>query len=231
MVIGKLWSGRGNSCTFGFEISSAMLFPNLQDYCNSLPHFSTFGPGRVALLDPLAGYISQNLKTGVPVRLVFICTHNSRRSHYGQVWAKVAAELHGISPVETFSGGTEITACNPRTVAALERAGIRAQAITEGDNPVYLLQYAGGVNPVVAFSKIYDQAPNPDSGFAAVMTCAQAAANCPFVPGAEKRFSITYEDPKISDGTAAEAAVYDARCRQVAAEMFYVFGRVQEKIT
>lgn len=181
---------------------------------------------RRALLDPLAEYISKKQAAGEVVRLIFICTHNSRRSHFGQVWAQVAAQHFGIAPVECYSGGTETTACNPRTVAALERAGIRAKQITGGENPVFLLQYADGVNPMAAFSKVYDQAPNPTEGFAAVMTCSQAEENCPYVPGAEKRFSITYNDPKNADGTPEEEAEYDARCRQVAAEMAYVFGRL-----
>lgn len=205
------------------------MYPNLEQYCAELTDFSGIAPERKARLDSLAEYIAQKLKAGEPARLTFICTHNSRRSHFGQVWAQIAAHYYGLAPVECFSGGTETTACNPRTVAALERSGIRVQAITTGANPVYLFQYADGVNPIAAFSKIYDQAPNPTSGFAAVMTCSQAEENCPFVAGAEKRFSLTYDDPKESDGTAEESAVYDARCRQVAGEMFYVFGQVVHK--
>ncbi len=202
------------------------MFPPLQQYLAALADFSEIPSERRVLLDALTTYIRRQRDNGAPVRLIFICTHNSRRSHFGQVWAQVAAHYHGVRPVECFSGGTETTACNPRTVAALERAGIRVQAITAGENPVYLFQYADGVPPLAAFSKIYDQAPNPHTGFAAVMTCSQAEENCPFVPGAERRFSLTYEDPKISDGTAEESTVYDERCRQIAREMLYVFGNV-----
>ncbi|MBL7798757.1 MAG: protein-tyrosine-phosphatase [Saprospiraceae bacterium] len=200
-----------------------MLFPKIADYLSALP--TDIPTDRRALLDPLAEYISRKRAAGEVVRLIFICTHNSRRSHFGQVWAQVAALYFGIGPVECYSGGMETTACNPRTVAALERAGIRVKQITTGENPVLLLQYADGVNPLAAFSKVYNQAPNPTQGFAAVMTCSQAEENCPYVAGAEKRFSITYDDPKIADGTPEEEAVYDARCRQVAAEMAYVFGK------
>ena len=204
-----------------------MLFPALEQYLASLSGFDALPAERKTLLEPLAVYIREKQLAGLPVKLIFICTHNSRRSHFGQVWAQVAAHHFGITPVECFSGGTETTACNPRTVAALERAGIGAQAITGGENPVYLFRYADGINPVAAFSKVYDQAPNPRKGFAAVMTCSQAEENCPFVPGAEKRFSVMYDDPKASDGSPDEAAVYDARCRQIAAEMLYVFDRVK----
>lgn len=201
-----------------------MMFSTLTAYIETLS--ADLPAERRAVLDPVADYIARKLLSGAPVRLVFICTHNSRRSHFGQVWAQVMAHYFGIGPVECFSGGTETTACNPRTVAALERAGIRAQRITEGENPIYLLQYADGIHPIAAFSKVYDQAPNPMSGFAAVMTCSQAEENCPFVAGAEKRFSLLYEDPKAADDTPEEAAVYDARCQQIAAEMRYLFNHV-----
>jgi len=199
------------------------MFEPIIEYLESVP--AEIPAERRAVLDPLADYIAQKHQSGAVARLVFICTHNSRRSHFGQVWAQVAAHLYGVAPVECYSGGTETTACNPRTVAALERAGIRAQRITDGDNPVFLLQYAPGVNPVAAFSKTYDQPPNPTSGFAAVMTCSHAEENCPFVSGAEKRFSVMYDDPKAADDTPEEAATYDARCRQIAAEMLYLFRK------
>ncbi len=197
------------------------MFLKIADYLSALP--TDIPAERRAVLDPLVDYISQKLAAGGVARLVFICTHNSRRSHFGQVWAQVAALHFGVGPVECYSGGTETTACNPRTVSALERAGIRAKQITGGENPVILLQYADGLNPIAAFSKVYDQSPNPTRGFAAVMTCSQAEENCPFVAGAEKRFSVMYEDPKIADGTPEEVAVYDARCREIATEMAYVF--------
>lgn len=204
-----------------------MLFPDLERYLSALSDFNKITAERKGVLKPLADFIREKQLTGLPVKLIFICTHNSRRSHFGQVWAQIAAYHYGIEPIDCFSGGTETTACNPRTVAALERAGIEAQAITQSGNPVYLFRYADGVNPSAAFSKVYNQAPNPGKDFAAVMTCSQAEENCPFIPGASKRFSIMYEDPKTSDGTPDETAVYDARCRQIAAEMLYVFYQVK----
>jgi arsenate reductase len=206
----------------------AMLFSRIETYLDALADFSTVSAERRAVLEPLAAYIREKQAAGLPLKLIFICTHNSRRSHLGQVWAQVAALRYGVAPVDCFSGGTETTACNPRTVAALERAGLEAQPVTAGDNPVWLLRYADGVPPLAAFSKVYDQAPNPRRDFAAVMTCSHAEENCPFVPGAEKRFSVMYDDPKAADGTPEEAAVYDARCRQIAAEMLYVFYRAAQ---
>ncbi len=165
----------------------------------------------------------------LPVSLTFICTHNSRRSHFGQVWAQIAALASGVGNVRCFSGGTEVTACNPRTVAALERAGLVAQKGSEDKNPVYELHFAESSPPVRAFSKVYDQAPNPTKGFAAIMTCGQAEQNCPYIPGAERRFPLLYSDPKEADDTPLESRTYDDRCRQIATEMKYVFALTSRK--
>ena len=201
------------------------MIPLVKQYLDSLDTASV-PDVRKALLQPLADYIWMQVASGAVARLTFICTHNSRRSHLAQLWAAAAAQYCGVGPVACFSGGTEVTACNPRAIAALSRAGVQAQAITAGENPVYLLLYAHGVNPLVAFSKVYDQAPNPQTKFAAIMTCSDAEENCPFIPGAEQRFSIAYEDPKAFDGTPEEAAGYDARCRQIATEMLWMFQQV-----
>lgn len=58
------------------------------------------------------------------------------------------------------------------------------------------------------------------------MTCSDAERNCPFVPGAEKRIAITYDDPKAFDGTESQAAKYVERATQIATELFYVFSQL-----
>ncbi|WP_247237488.1 protein-tyrosine-phosphatase [Telluribacter sp. SYSU D00476] len=203
------------------------MYPSVLNYIKSLD-LSTIPAERRAALDQLTDYVREKVGKEEPVRLTYICTHNSRRSHLGQVWAQVAAIYHDIPGVTTYSGGTETTACNPRTIAAFERAGLQVSQTTEGDNPVYHLAYNEALPPVVAFSKVYDQEPNPTVGFAAIMTCSHAEENCPYIPGAERRLSITYTDPKEADDTPAEAATYDERCRQIATEMMYVFAGVSK---
>lgn len=190
--------------------------------------FGGISVGRKAVLDEAAAFVASGLKEGGEARLTFICTHNSRRSHLAQVWAQVAARYYGIEGVRTFSGGTEATACNIRTVRALRRAGLSVADLTGGDNPVYLVQYAEGAPAIRAFSKVYDAEGNPKEGFAAMMCCDHADEACPLVRGASGRFSVHYVDPKKGDGTPGEGAGYDERCRQIAGEMFYLMSRVKK---
>lgn len=181
---------------------------------------------RKALLEPLVAYIKAKLEQGKPVNLNFICTHNSRRSQFTQVWAQVAAYYYGIE-IHAYSGGVEVTACNERTIASLKRAGFQISA--EGaENPKYQVSYTSEKSPLVLFSKLYDDSINPTSEFAAVMTCDHADANCPFIPGTEARVPLLYEDPKAFDDTELEAEKYDERSLQIATELFYVFSCLRD---
>lgn len=199
---------------------------SLDQYVQDLiPDTTSIPEERKIALDSLANYIHRSATALESAKLTFICTHNSRRSHMSQLWAAAAAAHYGLGDkVLTYSGGTESTAFNPRAVAAMERAGWQVES-ADGDNPRYKLRYAENSPALECFSKKYDDSYNPQSHFAAVMTCSHADENCPFVPGADYRISIPYEDPKASDGTAEESAVYDERCRQIAVEMFYLMAR------
>lgn len=179
---------------------------------------------RQAELQTLADAINASQKEHKRASLLFICTHNSRRSHMSQIWAAVAARHYGVSNIHTYSGGTESTAFNPRAVAAVQRAGFRIDKTTDDANPIYHVRYADDAAPLTCFSKVYDDAPNPKEGFIAVMTCDSANEACPIVRGAAKRIGITYEDPKVADETPGEAAKYDERCAQIGREMLYVFS-------
>ena len=182
---------------------------------------------RQELLEQLGKYVREKRIASVPTQLTFLCTHNSRRSHLSQIWAKVAADHYQLNEVSTFSGGTEATAMNERVVASLRRTGfeINADGGTD-DNPIYLVSYATNRSPLECFSKVYDQTPNPKENFAAVMTCSSADQACPVVPGCDARLPIRYEDPKISDDTEREAEIYDERSRQICREMLYAMSRV-----
>lgn len=200
------------------------LLPALEATVKNLP-VTSITPQRKKVLQPLIDYVQAKKDSNEPVHLNFICTHNSRRSQFSQIWAQTAADYHGIA-IHACSGGVEVTAFNERAVASIERAGFSVTKKGEG-NPQYLVHHSASGEPIVAFSKVYDDPANAAAGFAAVMTCSHADENCPFIPGAEARLAIRYEDPKAFDGTPEEAARYDERSLQIGAEMFYVFSQIR----
>lgn len=207
------------------------MFSTLHQYIESvLTEFDQIPSNRQSQLNELSQFIQNQLQTEKKVLLNFICTHNSRRSHFGQVWAAIAAVYFQIPHVQTFSGGTEATACNVRSVGALQRTGLEVKLkgkMQESQNPFYQVFFAEHIPPMLCFSKVYNDAFNPSNGFAAIMTCNHADENCPVVLGALQRFTITYQDPKVADDTPQEKAKYDERCRQIAREMFYTFAKVK----
>ncbi len=203
------------------------LYPEIERYLSEVAsEVGRIPDDRSQALDRLAGFIAARATAGRPSRLTFICTHNSRRSQLAQIWARAAAAHLGVPAVETYSGGTEATAFNPRAVAAMRRAGFRIDDPDGGDNPVYRVRFADGAEPMECFSKLYHQAPNPEREFCAVMTCSAADTTCPVVLGAAERISLPYDDPGFFDGSDREAAAYDERCRQIAREMLAVFSKV-----
>lgn len=184
-------------------------------------------PGRKSTLQPLVDYIQGKITDGLDININFICTHNSRRSHLSQVWAQIAAAHYKIPRVICYSGGTEETALFPKIAETFENQGIEVMTISGGSNPIYALKYDQNALPIIGFSKKYDSPFNPESQFAAIMTCSQADGGCPFISGAEKRIPITFEDPKISDNTEQQHEVYNSRSLEIASEMFYVFSQIK----
>lgn len=204
------------------------LHPTLAQYVESLQaELASIPEERRQTLDRIAEFVAAERAAGRTAKLVFICTHNSRRSHMSQIWATSAAAWYGIEGVEAYSGGTEASAFNPRAVAALQRAGFALDEQPTGDNPHYRLGYSPERPPIEAFSKVFSAPTNPNAEFAAIMNCSEADEACPLVPGATLRISLAYDDPKQADGTPEEQARYDERCRQIAAEMFYLFSQVE----
>ena len=202
------------------------MYPRLERYIGrTLQNIDEIPGERKRALTRISAFVATKRAAGEVAELVFICTHNSRRSQMGQLWAAAGAAHFKIDGVLAYSGGTEATAFNPRAVAAMQKAGFVIEN-PGGDNPRYQVTFDEDGPVIECFSKTYDDAVNPATRFAAIMTCSDADEACPVVIGAALRTPIRYEDPKISDGTPEETTAYDARCLQIATEMLYLFSRV-----
>ena len=206
--------------------NSKNLYPLIQDTINILSA-EKISVVRKAKIQGLVDYIQMKIKLAEEINLNFICTHNSRRSQLAQLWAQTAAWYYDV-PVNCYSGGVEETAFNERAVASIQRAGFKVTS-TEGENPQYKVSFSKETDPLVMYSKLYDDSTNPSSNFAAIMTCSHADENCPLIPGAEKRIPLLYDDPKDFDGTVEEQKKYDERSRQIATELFYVFAQITKQ--
>lgn len=183
---------------------------------------------RKAILQPLIDFIQLKVNQSADVNLNFICTHNSRRSHLCQIWSQLAALYYQIPKTYCYSGGTEATALYPKVVEILKEEGMEIKIIADTANPIYAIKFDQNAIPLVAFSKKYDNNFNPQSQFVAIMTCSQADRECPYIPNAEKRIPVTFEDPKIADNTDQQDEIYKTRSLEIASQMFYVFSQIKK---
>src|SRR6266850_5467698 len=208
--------------------SNTNLLPTLRPYVKEVVNeLGMVSAERRVVLDEIASNLVAQIEAGRAAQMTFICTHNSRRSHMSQVWAQTAAYYYSLDKVHAFSGGTQATACNCRTVAAMRRVGFAIEDVTTGDNPLYFVRYADDRPPIRAYSKLYNADANPRRDFIALMTCSVADKTCPVVEGAVSRYAIHYADPRLCDDTPAETEAYNERCREIAREMFYIMSEVR----
>ncbi|MDX2174297.1 MAG: protein-tyrosine-phosphatase [Bacteroidota bacterium] len=203
------------------------MYNTIKKLCDTLvTQFENIPSERKLLLEKISEYISKKNATSKPINLIYICTHNSRRSHFGQIWATVAANYYSIKNVNSFSGGTEATAFNINAINALQNTGFTIKKINQEANSIYHVFFDDNEKPVVCFSKVYDDAQNPSKDFAAIMTCSEAEENCPFIPNVDLRIATTYNDPKEFDNTPLQSEKYKERCLQIASETLYVFSKL-----
>jgi len=181
---------------------------------------------RKPLLKELIKYIDSKRASKSEVHLKFICTHNSRRSQFCQIWAETASTYYN-KKVYCYSGGLEITEFNINAVNTIKKCGF--DVIKSGSkNPNYDLYYSDNkVKSISVFSKLYNDPVNKANSFAAVTTCADAEENCPFILNAEKRFFLQYNDPKSFDNLPDKIEKYNECCLQIASELFYIFRNIE----
>lgn len=212
------------------------LFPKLQAYAMGVTgDFGKIDSTRKMVLNQIAGEVFNQIQTQGKANLTVICTHNSRRSHIGQLWLSVAAVFYGVNQLNAFSGGTEATRFHSNAIDGLKRAGFKIATGGSGvqgrDNPTYTVNIGKNLPAFIAFSKRFDHRDNPKTGFAAILVCSEADEACPVVPGARARFSLPHNDPKHFDGTPAAQKAYDDTVKNIAIEMMYVVAKVKDQLT
>lgn len=185
-----------------------------------------------------AEFLSRRLTAGQSADAMFVCTHNSRRSQFAHVWAAVAASYFELDEIRCYSGGTEVTACNERTVASLKRFGFEIEKASNSSdqnyidtscaNPSYLVHFSNDRPPIECSSKLYTTPGLQD--FAAMMCCADVDDKCPLVQGAAARIAWHYEDPKVADDTDQESVRYDERSMQIGHDMVCLMAEVKRRL-
>jgi len=209
---------------------------------------------RLSILDNIANGINttnklDSDKLNEMTNLIFICTHNSRRSHLCDFWFAIGLEIFGkssgLNKYTSFSGGTEVVSCNTNIINTLVNTGFQVLNLkltyhsekidnelnNENDNNsnyIYKLNYHQ--TEKVLFSKKYNDINNPQKDFFAIMVCSDADTNCPVVLNSIDRFYLPFEDPKYSDNFDVYdncLDVYNQTSYLIALEMFYLVSKLK----
>ncbi len=118
-----------------------------------------------------------------PIRVLFVCTHNSARS----VMAEVLLRRRGGDAFEVSSAGTEPGAVRPLTLRVLQEGGFDTSGLRSKSVDEFLGQRFDYV----------------------ITVCDQARQACPVFPGSVESLHWGYEDPSQATGTEEERlAVY-----------------------
>jgi arsenate reductase (thioredoxin) len=127
-----------------------------------------------------------------PMRVLFLCTHNSSRSQMAEGLLRAwAGERY-----EAFSAGTEATEVRPLAIRAMEELGI---------------DIAGQSSKAV---QTFD-----GQGFDyAVTVCDDSKEACPYFPNAERQLHWSFEDPSAATGSDEERLAIFRRVRDQIAE-------------
>ncbi len=198
----------------------------LKVYLRNLQNeFEQINIERIQILNEISEYIIKKQSIG-EVKLVFICTHNSRRSHIAQIMSFASALFYNLQGIKTYSSGTEVSEFNPRAINALREVGISIVQKTDPPNPIYKVNFGDGSIEFDVFSKALNDPSLPKSDFLAIMVCDQANEACPVVFGSDEKIALPYEDPKNYDNTDLEEIKYKERVREIAREMLYIFSKL-----
>lgn len=80
---------------------------------------------RKQILDPLIDFIQQKTDKKEEIRLNFICTHNSRRSHFAQVWAQTMAHYFLSKMYSAIRAGRKQRHCSQSLPKHLKNQDLR----------------------------------------------------------------------------------------------------------
>ena len=144
--------------------------------------------------------------------IVFICTHNSRRSQFCEIWGNVFSKIYN-KKLNVYSAGLKKTSVYKGVIFSLSRTGLKIS----GDGKVKYEE-----NEINLTSKTLDDIK--EQKFIGVMTCSNAEKSCPIDQRSIKNINMFYKDPKDFEAYT-EAVVNSVETARGASGLGTAFGR------
>lgn len=137
-----------------------------------------------------------------PLRVLFLCTHNSSRSQM----AEGLLRARGGSVFEVYSAGTEPRVVHPLAIRAMHEIGIDISA-----------------HRAKSLEEFREQAPMD----LVVTVCDEAAEACPYFPNARHQVHWGFPDPSRVEGSDEERLVAFRHIRDLIATRLRQFLGLQ----
>ncbi len=160
--------------------------------------YAASGAALHPLLGELAGVpVTPSAAPHLPVRVLFLCTHNSARSQMAEALLR---QLGGAA-VEVFSAGTEVSTVHPLAIAAMAGLGLDMG----GQRSKHLDEFRGQ-----AFDYI-------------ITVCDRVREECPVFPGDPEQIHWSFADPAAVTGDdAVQWQAFAETARQIAMRVRHV---------
>jgi len=203
-----------------------VFYNQIQLFCLEITSSFKYIPSsRLQLLDGIVLEINEFLNNKKNLNFLFVCTHNSRRSQFANVWAEIAATFYNLNSIKSYSCGTEKSIVSKNTIQTLKDLGIRIENHPSIPNAFHA--FYGKELFIDVFSKKYSDPTISKEDTIAIMTCSDADQNCPIIPYAKNRISLNFKDPKRFDNTSSFKMEYQKTGKEIAREIFYIFSKLK----
>ena len=145
--------------------------------------------------------------------IVFVCTHNSRRSIYCEVWGKIIANKYSKN-INFYSAGTKKTSVYGEVIKSFSRLGIKSKG--------NIIQYKE--KSILLKSKTLEEIQLDK--FICIFTCSKAERSCPIDTRSVVNIPLLFDDPKKFDGLKNERIEYQKTCSQIAEKINFILKRI-----
>lgn len=160
----------------------------------------------------------------------FIGENNARTSQICQVWAFLASKNFEL-PINSFSGGIEVTSFHRDTIKILQKSGFQFQLDSfSHHNPKYRISCNNEKATIQVFSKHYDNANNKKP-FIPVTTCEKSFNEFTTNTSFTNKYHLPYFDLKTIEGSVNKKEQLVAINEQIACEMYFLFSTIKNRIS
>lgn len=169
------------------------------------------------------------LKEEGKINIVYLCTHNSRRSQLAQIWSSFLVQIFKLEKIYVHSAGSEKTTLSDFVILSMGKFGFSFKEINDDEKSAFNV-FFNQDRICECYSKDLQDDSIPCESIYSIHTCAEAEQSCPFLKGSIGNFSLNYPDPKQYDSAENPTIHYQETALQIGTECFYFFNAIKDQL-